>query len=116
MWVKQPSPGGASVTKETPNEWTEELDGWAADFEAFHARFAHLFARREPRQQAAKYMRGLMSDVRRKNGWQLAEVVGDERPDVTQRLLYHAKWDADRCAAGYVVVDAGSGRRHALYR
>ena len=84
------------MTIETPNEWTEELDSWATDFEAFHARFAHLFARCEPRQQAAKYMRGLMSDVRRKNGWQLAEAMGDERPDATQRLLYHAKWDADQ--------------------
>jgi hypothetical protein len=87
------------MTIEIPKEWTEELDSWSTDFEAFHASFAHLFARREPRQQAAKYMRGLMSDVRRKNGWQLAEVVGDERPDATQRLLYHAKWDADSRAS-----------------
>ena len=27
----------------------EELEAWAEDFEAFHARFAHLFARSEPR-------------------------------------------------------------------
>lgn len=76
-------------------EWTEELDRWANDFEAFHARFADIFSRSEPREQAAKYMRSLMSNVRRKNGWQLAEAAGDERPDATQRLLYHAKWDAD---------------------
>ena len=44
---------------------------------------------------AAKYMRGLMSLVGRKNGWQLAEAMGDKRPDATQRLLYHAKWEAD---------------------
>jgi SRSO17 transposase len=98
------------VTIETPNEWTEELDSWATDFEAFQARFSHLFARREPRQQAAKYMRGLMSDVRRKNGWQLAEAMGDERPDATQRLLYHAKWDADRVCdelQQYVIENLG---------
>ena len=83
------------MTTEALNEWTKELDEWAADFEAFHARFAHLFTRSEPREQAAKYMRGLMSDVKRKNGWQLAEALGDQRPDATQRLLYHAKWDAD---------------------
>lgn len=82
------------MVTEDLNEWTEELGSWAADFEAFHARFAHLFARSEPREQAAKYMRGLMADVKRKNGWQLAEAVGDERPDATQRLLYHAKWEA----------------------
>jgi len=75
---------------------TEELDEWADDFEAFHARFAGLFARSEPREQAAKYMRGLMGSVGRKNGWQIAEAVGDKTPDPTQRLLYQAKWDADQ--------------------
>jgi SRSO17 transposase len=73
----------------------EELDHWAEDFEAFHARFAHLFVRSEPRVQAAKYIRGLMAEVGRKNGWQLAETVGDQTPDRTQRLLYRAHWDAD---------------------
>jgi SRSO17 transposase len=41
-------------------------------------------------------MRGLMSLVGRKNSWQLAEAMGDKRPDATQRLLYHAKWEADK--------------------
>ena len=58
-------------------------------------RFAHLFARSEPREQAAKYMRGLLAPVQRRNGWQVAEAVGDVTPDRTQRLLYRAKWDAD---------------------
>lgn len=35
----------------------EELEDWAEDFEAFHARFAHLFARREPREQALADLR-----------------------------------------------------------
>ena len=74
---------------------TEELAKWADDFEAFHARFADLFARSEPREQAARYMRGLMASVERKNGWQIAEVMGDRVPDPTQRLLYKAKWEAD---------------------
>jgi SRSO17 transposase len=73
----------------------DELDDWATDFEAFHARFAHLFARSEPRTKAVQYLRGLMSPVKRKNGWQLAEAVGDKRPDALQRLLYQAEWDAD---------------------
>ncbi len=72
-----------------------ELDGWAEDFEAFHSRFAPLFGRSEGREQAAKYLHGLLSPVERKNGWQLAEAVGDPTPDATQRLLYSTKWDAD---------------------
>jgi SRSO17 transposase len=73
---------------------TDELDQWAESFAAFHARFAPLFARRETREQAAKYLRGLLAPVERKNGWQLAEVVGDVTPDRTQRLRYRAAWDA----------------------
>ena len=73
----------------------EELDSWTEDFEAFHARFTKVFARSEPREQAAKYMRGVMSQIDRKNGWQLAEAIGDATPDSTQRLLYQANWEAD---------------------
>jgi SRSO17 transposase len=72
-----------------------ELDGWAEGFAAFHARFGPLFARRETREQAAKYLRGLLAPVERKNGWQVAEAVGDTTPDRTQRLLYRVDWDAD---------------------
>jgi SRSO17 transposase len=73
----------------------EELNEWAEDFEAFHARFAAIFGRKEPRQQAKKYVRGLLASVERKNGWQLAEAVGDAIPDSTQRLLYLSQWVAD---------------------
>lgn len=73
----------------------EDFDRWADSFEAFHARFGALFARRETRDQAAKYLRGLLAPLERKNGWQVAEAVGDATPDRTQRLLYRADWDAD---------------------
>ena len=74
----------------------EELQAWAEEFAAFHARFASLFGRSEPREQAAKYLRGLLAHgLERKNSWQLAEAVGDAIPDPMQRLLYHSAWDAD---------------------
>jgi len=73
----------------------EELDEWGADFLQFGARFADVFGRKEPRAQAAKYLRGLLAAVPRKNGWQVAEVIGDRTPDATQRLLYQARWRAD---------------------
>jgi SRSO17 transposase len=73
----------------------QELEQWAEDFEAFHERFADLFHRQEPREQALKYLRTLLAPVERKNGWQMAEASGDKTPDATQRLLYQAKWDAD---------------------
>ena len=73
----------------------EELDEWGVDFLRFCARFANVFGRKEPRAQAAKYLRGLMSQVPRKNSWQVAEAVGDRIPDAMQRLLYRSLWDAD---------------------
>jgi SRSO17 transposase len=73
----------------------KELDEWGADFVRFSARFADVFRRKEPRAQAAKYLRGLMASVPRKNSWQVAEAVGDRIPDATQRLLYRAQWSAD---------------------
>ncbi len=41
-------------------------------------------------------MRGLLGPVQRKNGWQLAEHVGDATPHGVQRLLDRARWDADQ--------------------
>ncbi len=78
----------------------EELDTWSEDFESFHNRFAHLFSRSEPCEQSAKYIRGLMARIQRKNGWQIAEEMGDSTPDSTQRLLYHALWCADAARDG----------------
>jgi hypothetical protein len=33
--------------------------------------------------------------VERKNGWQLAEHLGDARPWRTQRVLSHVRWDEE---------------------
>ena len=73
----------------------EELEEWQEEFEQFHARFADLFERSESREQAKKYLRGLLAQADRKNSWQVAEVVGDRIPDRMQRLLYRVPWDAD---------------------
>lgn len=57
----------------------KELEQRQEAFEAFYARFADLFKRRESRDQARKYLRGLLSQVERKNSWQVAEAVWDSR-------------------------------------
>jgi len=61
----------------------------------FLQRFGDLFLRRESRTKMKLYVRGLLADVERKNGWQLAEAVGLSDPHPLQRLLNEAKWDAD---------------------
>jgi SRSO17 transposase len=73
----------------------EEWEQWQEEFEAFHARCADLFERSESREQARKYLRGLLTEAERKNSWQVAEAVGDRIPDRMQRLLYRVPWDAD---------------------
>src|SRR5947207_1646002 len=60
---------------------------------ALLGRFGRYFARVEPLRQVGKYVRGLMSDLPRKNCWTLAEYAGDTSPDRMQRLLERASWD-----------------------
>ena len=79
---------------------------WRSELSELHARLGELFVRSEPRRQAGLYLEGLLSAVERKNGWQLAEHLGDARPWRTQRLLSHVQWDeeaARELCRGYVV-------------
>jgi hypothetical protein len=57
------------------------------------AAMAGCFRRWEPRLQAKKYVRALMSDLPRKNCWTIEEHAGDATPDKMQHLLERAKWD-----------------------
>ena len=50
-------------------------------------RFAGRFPRVEPRRQMVAYLRGLLGEVERKNGWPLAEAAGETGPQGMQRLL-----------------------------
>src|SRR4051794_37957162 len=70
-----------------------EVSGWRAELEGLLARFGRLFVRAEPREQAGRYLEGLLGPVERENGWQLAEHLGDARPWRTQRVLSHVLWD-----------------------
>ena len=72
-----------------------QVRAWADEVEAVGARIGGRFARSEPRRRAVGYVRGLLSGAERKNGWQLAEHLGDATPDGVQHLLARAGWDAD---------------------
>jgi SRSO17 transposase len=67
---------------------------WAADLDTLHRRIAGRFTRSEQRRRSLAYLKALLSPVERKNGWQLAEQIGEHRPDGVQRLLNGADWDA----------------------
>ena len=72
-----------------------EVARWAEGIGRVHECIAGRFRRPEPRRRALAYLRGLLSPVERKNGWQLAEQAGDATPDRVQRLLSSYRWDAD---------------------
>lgn len=74
----------------------EDLRTWAEALEEIRSRLAPYFERAEPWQRALTYLRGLLSETPRKNGWQLAELAGEATPDGMQRLLHTAHWDAER--------------------
>ena len=88
----------------------DEVAAWARGLGALQARIAHRFARLEPRRRALQYLKGLLSPVERKNGWQLAEQAGEPTPDGMQRLLATADWDAEQVRddlRAYVVEHLG---------
>lgn len=86
------------------------VEGWADEVEAVAERIGRRFARSEPRRRAVGYVRALLSDAERKNGWQVAEHLGEATPDGVQHLLARADWDADAVRddlMGYVAEHLG---------
>lgn len=73
----------------------EEAKSWAKGLLEIADRIGTHFPRSELRHRALVYLKGLISPIERKNGWQLAEQAGDETPYGVQHLLGRAEWDAD---------------------
>ncbi len=89
----EPLPAPAPLTAAT-------VRGWQAQRAEVDRRLAPCFRRSEARQRAGAYVDGLLSDTRRKNGWQLAETAGDATPYGVQHLLGRAVWSADQVRDG----------------
>jgi len=71
------------------------------------------FRRTRAHRHAADYLRGLVADVERKNGWQLAERAGYRHPRGIQRVLDRYAWDAEAVRddlRAYVVAALGDPR------
>ena len=87
---------------------------WRSELSELPACLGELFTRSEPRRQAGLNLEGLLSAVERKNGWQLAEHLGDARPWRTQWVLSHVRWDEGRRATCVERMSSGPwpiGRR-----
>src|SRR5437763_1042085 len=53
------------------------------------------FGRAEVRKRVGRYLQGLLASVERKNGWQMAEELGEANAHGVQRLLEEADWDEE---------------------
>src|SRR3989442_13798457 len=86
---------------------------WSAAFAEVGERIGPVFARSETRARAQVYLRGLLSPVERKNGWQLAEEAGEATPYAMQYLLDRARWQSDQMRdllRGYVWEKLGDAK------
>src|SRR6266849_7593720 len=72
-----------------------EMGSWLLSLSQLHQRLSPHFARPEPRRHALLYLQAIMSDIPRKNGWQIAEHARQPRPYGMQRLLSRAIWDEE---------------------
>lgn len=72
-----------------------DLDEWERELSGVVTRIQPLFYRTESKRHAEQYFRGLLSPLARKNGWTIAEYVGETEPKALQRLLNLSPWDAD---------------------
>ena len=81
----------------TTDEETQRtaIETWRAGLDDLHARIAPRFRRSEARERSKRYVTGLLDHVERKNGWHVAEHLGEPGPQGVQRLLNAADWDAD---------------------
>jgi len=102
--IPDPRTSPAELTVDTVRAWLLEL----TDVER---RIGAQFPRWDARQRAGAYLRGLLSPVERKNGWQLAEVNGDDTPYGVQHLLGRAVWNAEAVRddlRGYLMEHLGT--------
>jgi len=72
-----------------------DIRKWERELDRVSDRIGRRFARPEIRNRARVYLEVLLSNVPRKNGWQLAERAGDATPKNIQHFLGRSKWDAD---------------------
>ena len=69
-----------------------EVARWAEGIERVHECPPSRFRRPEPRRRALEYLRGLLSPVERKNGWQLAEQPFGTAQEGMSPSAVHIEW------------------------
>jgi hypothetical protein len=87
-----------STTKQNEERMEKEedlLQQIREELTELQARIGPRFRRAEVRSRASRFLEGLLANVPRKNGWQMAEELGEDGPRGVQRLLGEADWDEE---------------------
>ena len=71
----------------------EIIGNWQNIYEDLWANFGSCFHYKNTRQHAERYVSALLARIERKNGWQMAEYLGDKSPHAIQNFLSRAAWD-----------------------
>lgn len=72
-----------------------DVQRWGRELERVCEGMAPRFGRVEVQRRAPLYVRGLIAQVDRKNGWQLADYLGDDTPKNLQHFIARSQWNAD---------------------
>ena len=83
------------TTSEVAGPSLREISSWHERLRHLHGRLRPHFARPEVHRHALCYLQAVLSDIPRKNGWQIAEQARQARPSGMQRLLSQAVWDQE---------------------
>lgn len=79
---------GGAVTRTDLTRWNRDLDELCT-------RMSRLFYRTESKRHGEQYLRGLLGPLEKKNGWTIAEYVGEPEPKALQRFLNLSPWDVE---------------------
>jgi SRSO17 transposase len=71
------------------------IDQESSVLQEISERIGLRFQRAEARKRAGRYLHGLLMRVERRNGWQMAEELGEANAHGVQRLLEEADWDEE---------------------
>jgi len=86
------------VTEQASSQEERELRSISQSVQALAevvGRIGSHFRRSEVRKRVGRYLQGLFASVERKNGWQMAEELGEANAHGVQRLLEEADWDEE---------------------
>ncbi len=84
-----------TVEQEQQKIEEELLQRMREELTTVQTRIGRRFRRAEVRKRAGHFLEGLLAPLQRKNGWQMAEELGEAGPRGVQRLLGDADWDEE---------------------